>query len=129
MRLNIHIHLIRISTLRMLRLLMVAVILCCFTHESLNAQWTKSVQFDDSDMALDLAEALGFQKYPTYYQYLEMMEGFAASYPDICRLDTIGLSTRGRLLLALKISDYVDVDEPEAAFLYSSTMHGNEIAG
>jgi hypothetical protein len=80
-------------------------------------------------MAQDLAEALTFQKYPTYYQYLEMMEGFAAAYPDICRLDTIGYSVGDRLLLALKISDQVDEDEEEASFLYSSTMHGDEIVG
>jgi len=128
MRLNKHIHLIRISTLRTLRLLMVT-LFCYLSATSLDAQWTKSVQFDDSDMALDLAEALTFQKYPTYYQYLEMMQGFATAYPEICRLDTIGLTTRGRLLLALKISDNVDEDEAEAAFLYTSSMHGNEIAG
>ena len=128
MRLNKHIHLIRISTLRMLRLLMVA-LFCYLSATSLDAQWTKSVQFDDSDMALDLAEALTFQKYPTYYQYLEMMQGFATAYPEICRLDTIGLTTQDRLLLALKISDNVDEDEAEAAFLYTSSMHGNEIAG
>jgi len=111
-----------------LRLLFLA-LLCKLAVLPLDAQWTKAVGFDDSDMALDLAEALSFQKYPSYYQYQEMMEGFAQAHPDICRLDTIGLSTEGRLLLALKISDQVDEDEAEAAFLYTSSMHGNEIVG
>ena len=111
-----------------MRLLLVA-LFCHLAATSLDAQWTKSVQFDDSDMAQDLDEALTFQKYPTYYQYLEMMQGFATDYPEICRLDTIGYSTGGRLLLALKISDHVEEDEAEAAFFYSSSMHGNEIAG
>ena len=102
---------------------------CHLAATPLDAQWIKSIRFDDSDMAQDLAEALTFQKYPTYYQYLEMMEGFAAAYPEICRLDTIGLTTQDRLLLALKISDHVDEDEPEAAFLYTSSMHGNEVLG
>jgi len=101
----------------------------CFVFTGLDAQWTKSVQFDNGDMATNLAEALTFQKYPTYYQYLEMMQGFAATYPEICRLDTIGTSVEGRLLLALKISDNVALDEKEAAFLYSSTMHGDEVVG
>jgi hypothetical protein len=35
----------------------------------------------------------------------------------------------GRLLLALKISDQVNEDEPEAAFLYTSTIHGDEPVG
>ncbi len=125
MRLNKHIPVIRISTLRLLLVTLV----CHLAATSLEAQWTKSVQIDDSDMALDLAEALTFQKYPTYYQYLEMMQGFAAAYPEICRLDTIGLTSGERLLLALKISDHVDEDEQEAAFLYSSSMHGNEVIG
>ena len=109
--------------------LLLAILFLQLTVPTLNAQWTKSTKFDDSDMALDLAEASSFQKYPTYDQYLDMMQGFASDYPEICRLDTIGLSTEGRLLLALKISDQVQEDEAEAAFLYSSTMHGNEIVG
>ncbi len=125
MRLNQHILVIRNSTTRLLAV----ALFCHLAATPLDAQWTKSVQFDDNDMAQDLDEALTFQKYPTYYQYLEMMEGFAAAYPDICRLDTIGYSVGDRLLLALKISDQVDEDEEEASFLYSSTMHGDEIVG
>jgi len=109
--------------------LLLMVLFCQLAATPLDAQWTKSVGFDDSDMALDLAEAQSFQKYPTYDQYLEMMQGYASSYPEICRLDTIGMSVQGRLLLALKISDHVEEEEGEAAFLYTSTMHGNEIAG
>ena len=108
--------------------LLLAIMLCLPVATSLEAQ-RDSEHFDDGDMAQDLAEALSFQKYPTYYQYMDMMQGFAVDYPDICRLDTIGFSTEGRLLLALKISDHVDEDEAEAAFFYSSSMHGNEIAG
>ncbi len=95
---------------------------------ALTAQW-RQVQFDDSDMALDLTEAFTFQKYPTYDQYVEMMQTFARDFPDICRLDTFGTTVEERLLLALKISDNVQIDEPEANFLYSSTMHGDELVG
>ena len=94
----------------------------------LSAQW-QEVQFDDSDMALDLTEAFTFQKYPTYDQYLQMMEHFASTYPSICRLDTLGRSEEGRLLLALKISDFVEMEEAEANFLYTSSMHGDELVG
>ena len=95
---------------------------------TLSAQW-REVQFDDSDMALDLTEAFTFQKYPTYDQYVEMMQSFAADYPQICRLDTFGTSVEGRLLLALKISDQPGLNEPEANFLYTSTIHGDELVG
>ena len=110
------------------KLLLVA-LFCHFTAVSIYAQWTKSVQIDDSDMALDLAEALTFTKYPTYPQYVAMMQHFAGTYPEICRLDTFGTSVQGRLLLALKISKNAHLDEPEASFLYTSSMHGDELVG
>ncbi len=84
---------------------------------------------DNSDMAVNLAEALTFQKYPTYEQYDSMMHFFADTYPSICMIDTFGTSVEGRLLLALKISDNVEEEEDEPAFLYTSTMHGNELVG
>jgi len=84
---------------------------------------------DLSDMAANLTEAMTFQKYPTYEQYDSMMHYFADTYPSICRVDTFGTSNQGRLLLALKISDHVALEEDEPAFLYTSTMHGDELVG
>ncbi len=86
-------------------------------------------QFDQNDMAADLEQALTFNKYPTYGQYVEMMHHFAASYPEICLLDTFGTTNQGRLLLAMKISDNVHSDEAEAGFLYTAAMHGDELVG
>ncbi len=86
-------------------------------------------QIDQSDMAVNMTEALTFDKYPTYQQYDSMMHKFAADYPSICRIDTFGLSREGRLLLALKISDHVGILEDEPAFFYTATMHGNELIG
>jgi len=103
-----------------------AIVLSCAGAQG---QWIQEVAFDDSDMALDLNEAKSFQFYPTYDQYVRMMQDFASGYPEICRLDTFGTSEEGRLLLALKISDHPELDEPEADFFYASTMHGNEILG
>jgi hypothetical protein len=67
--------------------------------------------------------------YPTYQQYLDYMSGFAAAYPSICRLDTIGTSVLGRLLLAVKISDSVQFERGKPQFLYTSSIHGDEITG
>jgi hypothetical protein len=67
--------------------------------------------------------------YPTYQQYLDYMAGFASAYPSICRVDTIGTSVQGRLLLAVKISDSVQSDGGEPRFLYTSSIHGDEITG
>ena len=109
--------------------LLIPVLMGQLAIASMDAQWTKSAQFDSSDMAADLAEAMTFHKFPTYPQYLEMMQGFADNYPEICRLDTIGITDEDRLVLVLKISDNVNLEEKEAAFLYSSTMHGDEVVG
>jgi len=67
--------------------------------------------------------------YPTYQQYVDTMLYFAATYPEICRLDTIGATVLGRKLIALKISDSVNVSEAEPEFFYTSTMHGDETTG
>lgn len=75
------------------------------------------------------AGVLDWDTYPTYQGYLTMMRQYAASYPAICRLDTIGLSMQGRLIIALKISDSVDIHEDEPQFFYTSTMHGDETVG
>jgi len=67
--------------------------------------------------------------YPTYPQYVDLMNGFATAHPDICKLDTFGVTQNGRLLLVLKISDSVNTSNPEPQFLYTSTIHGDETTG
>lgn len=67
--------------------------------------------------------------YPTYDQYVSYMQGFAANHPEICRLDTIGYTMEGRLLLAVKLSDNVNVNRGKPEFLYTSSMHGDETTG
>ncbi len=67
--------------------------------------------------------------YPTYTAYLSLMAQFQANYPTLCKIDTIGVTNDGRLLLAAKISDNVATDEGEAEFFYTSSMHGDETTG
>lgn len=70
-----------------------------------------------------------WDNYPSHDQYFSFMEGIADKYPEICRLDTIGQSVDGRHILYMKITDTPDLREPEPAFVYSSTMHGDETTG
>lgn len=79
-----------------------------------------------SEAGLELTD---WDRYPTYPGYVAMMRNFATLHPEICRLDTFGQSMLGRKLLALKISDNVNVEEDEPEFLYTSTMHGDETVG
>lgn len=80
-------------------------------------------------MATTLEEMDSWDRYPTYSVYLDMMQRFADTYPDLCHIDTIGRSVRGRLILSLYItgSEPNDLYRPE--FFYSSSMHGDEITG
>lgn len=67
--------------------------------------------------------------YPTYDLYEQLMQDFAAEYPDISRFEEIAVLPGGRRLLALVITDNPDSLENEPRFLYTSTMHGDETAG
>ena len=67
--------------------------------------------------------------YPTYQQYLDYMNGFASAYPELCKLDTVGVSIQGRLILALKISQNAHTEGAEPQFLYTSSIHGDETTG
>ncbi|MEA2105622.1 MAG: M14 family zinc carboxypeptidase [Bacteroidota bacterium] len=76
-----------------------------------------------------MAEMENWDKYPTYGLYVEMMEYYETTYPDICKVVTIGTTVSDRELLALKITDNVNVEEEEPEFFYTSTMHGDETTG
>lgn len=67
--------------------------------------------------------------YPTYDAYVAMMEQFATDFPELCEFHSLGTLDSGREILALKITDNVSEDEDEPKFLYTSSMHGDELAG
>ncbi len=83
---------------------------------------TKSLQ-----VATSIEQMNQWNCYPSYQVYVDLMQNLAQEFPDICRLDTIGLSTKNRLILALKI--YNNTTENNPKFFYSSTMHGDELTG
>lgn len=73
--------------------------------------------------------AYEWDTYPTYDEYISIMEQFAVDYPEICEVFSIGDSEEGRELKFVKISDNVGTREAEPQFLYTGTMHGDETAG
>ena len=81
----------------------------------------KSTAFSSSPL-----KSAAFSSYPSYAEYINMMSSFADNYPDLCVIDTIGLSVFNRLILVAKISDHVQEKEKEPVLFYSSTMHGDE---
>ncbi len=70
-----------------------------------------------------------WNRYPSYDEYVAFIQKLAGSFPEICRLDTIGFSVNNRVIMALKISDQALTDEPEPCFLYTSSIHGDEPGG
>jgi len=68
-------------------------------------------------------------RYPAYAEYIDLMEGFAADYPNICRIIQFGTSINGHKLLALKITDNPGIRENEPVVLLTSTIHGDEPLG
>ncbi len=80
-------------------------------------------------MANDIEEMEQWDHYPTYGVYQQMMQRFATEYPSLCSIDTIGTSVQGRLILCAKLSSRQLPDSTKPQFFYSSTIHGDELAG
>ncbi|MFH2095453.1 MAG: M14 family zinc carboxypeptidase [Bacteroidota bacterium] len=70
-----------------------------------------------------------FDTYPTYPEYVTMMNTFASNYPNLCKIYNIGTTVDGRQLLFAKISDNVNTREAEPRFMWTSSMHGDEATG
>lgn len=80
-------------------------------------------------MATTVEEMAGWDRYPTYDTYLEMMRRWSEAYPTLCHVDTIGTSVQGRLILSMYIDPQTDADLYRPEFFYSSTIHGDEVTG
>lgn len=65
--------------------------------------------------------------YHTFDDVQAIMEEIARTRPDIAQLETYGTSQNGRPLMALKLSDNVDLDEDEPELLLTSATHGDEL--
>jgi hypothetical protein len=88
----------------------------------------KSLQeYSNEILKADCMEPMDF--YPEYEAYVQMMYDFEDKYPDLCEIIEIGTLSSGRKLLAAHIGDKLGVVEEEPNFFYTSTMHGDELAG
>ena len=61
-------------------------------------------------MASSVEQMAGWDRYPTYETYLAMMQQWVDSFPNLCHIDTIGTSIRGRLILSMYIEPTTDDD-------------------
>jgi len=78
---------------------------------------------------VDINNIKGWDFYPTYDAYIDMMYQFEADYPDLCDVYSIGTTNNGREILVARITDNIDQEEGEPEFLYTSSIHGDETTG
>lgn len=69
-------------------------------------------------------------EYTRYSQAVDSLGLLAANNPAICKLDTMGYSTRDSIpMLRFKISDNVAIDEDEPAVFLCGGVHADEVLG
>lgn len=83
----------------------------------------------NNQVSFDNISKNNWDYYPTYNQYVDMMYAFADSFPNICKVHSLGTLNSGREILIVNISDNVGQKENEPSFLYTSSMHGDELTG
>ena len=71
-------------------------------------------------------ELMELGEYHNYSTLTDELNAYAETYPEICRLYTLGQSVQGRELWAVLITDNPDEEEDEPEFKYVSTIHGDE---
>ena len=71
--------------------------------------------------------AYDWDAYPTYEAYQDMMIRYAEDYSERCTFIDLGTLASGRKLMFCRINNGHPDGKPK--FLYTSTMHGNELTG
>ncbi len=100
-----------------------------FIKQKFNYQIVEQPVSRELISASTINEAMDWDVYPTYTQYDSIMRSFQKLYPDLCRLDTIGTSINGKLVLALMITSGIEPAGDKPGVFYTSTMHGDETGG
>ncbi len=69
----------------------------------------------------------GLGSYHTYSEAVSEMQTYAATYPTLAHVDTIGTSIEGRFIVAIKISQNVDVQGTQPEVLVVGCHHAREL--
>lgn len=78
-------------------------------------------------MATTVAQMQNIDRYPTYEVYDSLMRNFERDHPQLCQLEVITTLASGRQILALKISNNVEINNTDKSeVLCTATMHGDE---
>jgi len=99
-------------------------------YEIVPEEGSNSMRKATISAATTIDQMAGWNMYPSYSVYMQMMQNWVAAYPKLCKIDTISpTTTNGHKIICLKISDNVDDEEAEPEFFYMSSMHGDEVTG
>ncbi len=99
------------------------------TKEEVTRLEALGLAFSESEEEAEAARAKDLGTYHNYTRLTEQLQAYAAAYPHITRLFSIGRSVQGRELWVLLITDHPDREEDEPEFKYVATIHGNEPIG
>ncbi|MGQ9818278.1 MAG: M14 family zinc carboxypeptidase, partial [bacterium] len=92
-----------------------------------NAGYRVEILIEDYKAYKDEIFSRGF--YHTYAQVYAVLDSFVNNYPNICHLDTIGLSIQGRAIWAMRVTDNPLIEEYEPEIRLAGNMHGDEHIG
>jgi hypothetical protein len=81
-----------------------------------------------ADLEAEKLKAVGFGFYCSYDSLVSIMRNWVASYPSICKLESIGQTYEGRWIYGVKISDNPAIDEDEPEVLLEAMHHAREWA-
>ena len=87
------------------------------------------LRIEHSKLNIEQRERNDWNFYPDYDSYLLMMYAFQEQHPELCQVFSIGQSLEGREILMARISGNINQQSDKAKVLYTSSMHGNELAG
>jgi carboxypeptidase T len=76
-----------------------------------------------------LPSSLGAYHYHTYQEMTDLLHSLQVNHSDIMSLTSLGKTYEGRDIWMVKLSDYVDQEEPEPGVLFMGAHHGNEKPG
>ncbi len=76
-----------------------------------------------------LKDVTDWDFYPSYDEYITLMQDFVNDYPGMCELVNIKTLDSGHEILFVHINNDLTSEQNEPEFMYTSSMHGNELAG
>jgi murein tripeptide amidase MpaA len=83
----------------------------------------------DVRMSANLDTIIQWNIYPTYEGYVNLMNYYAAQYPNLCEIVDAGTSVQGRHILFAKITNSFSEVQNRPRVMLTSSMHGDETAG